>query len=91
MALKRTPGIAPALLKFFALHPFLFRAARLLKLLYSHEVTAHMGGSTLKQIHSVVVAMVQSLWMFSSLFALLGVICFIFAVAGIQLFGAMCR
>ncbi len=90
MALKLTPGLAPSLLKFFALHPFLFRAVRLLKLLYSTQAAASMGGSTLKQIHSVVVAMVQSLWMFSSLFALLGVICFIFAVAAIQLFGAMC-
>ena len=35
MALKRTPGIQKSLLKFFALHPFLFRAFRLLKLLYT--------------------------------------------------------
>lgn len=35
MALKRTSGLQKSLLKFFALHPFLFRAFRLLKLLYT--------------------------------------------------------
>ena len=88
ICLRKTPGVDVSVLKFLALHPFVFRAIRLLKVLYGSKLAR--ASQTIHEIQSVVVAMVQSMRMLASLYALLLILSFIFAVAGIQLFGNIC-
>ena len=87
-ALRKTPGVDLSVLRFVALHPFVFRGLRILKLLYGSKLSK--SWVTLTEMRTVLVSLVESVNMYLSLIALLLILCFIFAVAGIQLFGNLC-
>ncbi len=87
-ALRKTPGVDLILLRFVALHPLVFRGMRVLKVLHGTELSKSFVA--VGEMQTVLVSMVTSLKMYFSLFALLLILCFIFAVAGIQIFGNLC-
>ena len=82
IALRNTSGMDVSILKFLALHPLVFRSLRLVKLLQSKRLAKL--SRTILEMQQIVVGMFQSRYMFSSLIALLLILCFIFSVAGIQ-------
>jgi hypothetical protein len=75
-------------LKFFALHPFLFRVVRLLELLHGGHQAVNSKSSN--EVQAVLVAMLKAVYMLATLLFLLLFLTFIFSVAGIQLFGNLC-
>ena len=87
-ALRKTPGIDLILIRFVALHPFVFRGLRVLKVLHGTQLSK--SSVTVAEMQMVLLSMVKSMKMYLSLFALLLIVCFIFSVAGIQIFGNLC-
>jgi hypothetical protein len=71
-----------------ALHPFVFRGLRVLKVLHGTQLSK--SSVTVAEMQMVLLSMVKSMKMYLSLFALLLIVCFIFSVAGIQIFGNLC-
>ena len=74
-ALRKTPGVDLSVLRFVALHPFVFRGLRILKLLYGSKLSK--SWVTLTEMRTVLVSLVESVNMYLSLFALLLILCFI--------------